>query len=110
MLGTLPRRHERQFVGTGSPPPSYLQGVRSGATLFLLAAVGILAVCNADSKGSTTWKGADQVGGDGLWDVSANWSNGKPTGPVDVLIQGADASDMAEGTCPCRSTSASARA
>jgi hypothetical protein len=43
MLGTLPRRHERQFVGTGSPPPSYLQGVRSGATLFLLAAVGILA-------------------------------------------------------------------
>src|SRR3954447_17087804 len=43
MRGTLPRRHERQFVGTGSPPPSYLQGVRSGATLFLLAAVGILA-------------------------------------------------------------------
>src|SRR3954471_20765428 len=43
MLGTLTRRHERQFVGTGSPPPSYLQGVRSGATLFLLAAVGILA-------------------------------------------------------------------
>ena len=43
MLGTLPRRHECQFVGTGSPPPSYLQGVRSGATLFLLAAVGILA-------------------------------------------------------------------
>jgi hypothetical protein len=43
MLGTLPRRHERQFVGTGSLPPSYLQGVRSGATLFLLAAVGILA-------------------------------------------------------------------
>lgn len=43
MLGTLPRRHERQFGGTGSPPPSYLQGVRSGATLFLLAAVGILA-------------------------------------------------------------------
>ena len=43
MLGTLPRRHERQFVGAGSPPPSYLQDVRSGATLFLLAAVGILA-------------------------------------------------------------------
>ena len=43
MLGTLPRRHERQFVGTGSPPPSYLQDVKSGATLFLLAAVGILA-------------------------------------------------------------------
>jgi hypothetical protein len=43
MLGTLPWRHERQFVGTGSPPPSYLQGVRSGATLFLFAAVGILA-------------------------------------------------------------------
>ena len=38
MLGTLPRRHEAHFVGTGSPPPSYLQGVRSGATLFLLAA------------------------------------------------------------------------
>src|SRR4051812_2538012 len=43
MRGTLPRRHERHFVGTGRPPPSYLQGVRSGATLFLLAAVGILA-------------------------------------------------------------------
>src|SRR3954451_2537739 len=43
MLGTLTRRHERQFVGTGRPPTSYRQGVRSGATLFLLAAVGILA-------------------------------------------------------------------
>ncbi len=62
MLGTLPRRHERQFVGTGSPPPSYLQGVRSGATLFLLAAVGILAalaVADALRKDAHLAAGAD---------------------------------------------------
>jgi hypothetical protein len=43
MPGTLLWRHGRHFVGTGSAPASYLQSVRTGATLVLVAAVVILA-------------------------------------------------------------------